>query len=194
MSAALDEWRDVSGEALDEIELVHANADAVAAGSRLFTQQVNYVYATLITAHFQLYCRAIHTEVIQALVAQVSDPALAGVLEGAMTDNRFLDKGNPTPGNLGSDFGRFGFNFWAALEASDRRIKKHGAKLEQLCEWRNGIVHGDVSRKRAAGRLVPPHLDLDTCRVWRRSLGRLAISIDQVVSDQCRNLGCAEPW
>lgn len=124
MSMALEEWNGSSREALDEIELIHAKVEGTGAGRRVLTRQVNYAYAALITAHFQSYCRAIHMEATQIVVASVPDPALAGVLEDLLARNRLLDKGNPTPSNLGSDFGRFGLKFWEMVEVSDQRNKK----------------------------------------------------------------------
>jgi hypothetical protein len=193
-SAALEEWRGASREVLDEIELVHGRVEGTGAGRRVLTRQVNYAYAALTLAHFQRYCRALHTDATRALVAAVPDPALALVLGGLLTENRFLDKGNPTPSNLGRDFGRFGFKFWDEIEADDRRNKRRKAKLGQLCEWRNGTAHGDIPRKRASGQLVPRNLNLDACRDWRRVLGALAVSIDRVTAAQCQKLGCAKAW
>jgi hypothetical protein len=194
MSAALDEWRGASGEVFDEIERMLWSVDGTRVGERTVAQQLNYAYAMLITAHFQRYCRDLHAETAQALVAHLMDPALGRILQGLLAQNRRLDKGNPTPVNLGLDFARFGFRFWDALEASDHRNKDRKTELERLCEWRNAIVHGDVARKRAEGRLAPRTLNLDTCREWRRALGSLAISTDRVISTHCKNLGCAEPW
>ena len=194
MSAALDEWRGESDEVFDEIEFIVRSVDGAGVDRQTVTQQLNYAYAMLITAHFQRYCRDLHAEAAQVLVAQLPDPPLAEILEGLLAQNLRLDKGNPTPVNLGLDFARFGFRFWDAVEASDRRNKCRKADLERLCEWRNAIVHGDIAGKRAAGRLLPHTLNLDTCGDWRRAMGSLAFSIDRVISAHCKNLGCAEPW
>jgi hypothetical protein len=188
MSAALDEWRAGSGEVFDEIELMHRTVEGIV------RRQLTYAYVMLISAHFQRYCRDLHAETAQALVAHLMDPALGRILQSLLAQNRRLDKGNPTPANLGSDFARFGFRFWDAVEAGDRRNKGRKAELERLCEWRNAIVHGDIAKKRAEGRLIPRTLNLATCREWRQALESLAISADRVVSTHCKNLGCAEPW
>lgn len=194
MSRSLEAWHGESSGQLDEIEVVHGKVEGTGVGRRVLTQQVNFAYAALVTAHFQRYCRSVHSEASQVIVATVSEEAIAGVLEGLLTENRVLDKGNPTPGNLGSDFRRFGFAFWDAVEEDDKRNARRKAKLEQLCEWRNGIAHGDISRKLAAERLVPERVTLDACKDWRRALNGLAVSIDKVVADQCENLGCSRPW
>jgi hypothetical protein len=185
MSAALEGWRGASSEALDEIELMHAKVE----GTSVPARQLNYAYAVLLTAHFQLYCRALHTEAGEALVVSLPDPALAAVVEGILTQARFLDKGNPTPGNLGRDFGRFGFGFWKEIQTEDRQNRRREAKLEHLLEWRNAIVHGDILGKRGSGRLVPRDLNLEACREWRGEVGGLVVSIDRVVARRCPGLG-----
>lgn len=194
VSRALQDWRREACDVFDEIELVHGKVEGTGAGRRVLTQQVNFAYAALLTAHFQRFCRSIHSEATQVIVATVKDPALAGVIEGLLTENRTLDRGNPTPGNLGSDFRRFGFAFWKAVEADDNRNKRRKTKLEQICEWRNGIAHGDIPRKRAEGKLIPSNVTLDACKGWRSALGSLAISIDKVMAAQCENLGSPKLW
>ncbi len=92
------------------------------------------------------------------------------------------------------DFARFGIRFWDAVEARDRRNGHWKTELERLCDWRNAIVHGDIDRKQAEGRLVPRDLDPESCRGWRQALGSLADTFDEVLAAQCEELGCAEPW
>jgi hypothetical protein len=178
----------------DEIEMVHGRVEGTGVGRRVLTQQVNYAYATLIAAHFQRFARALHTEASQIVAATASEPTMIPVLERLLTQNRALDRGNPTPGNLGSDFRKFGIKFWDAVEAADSRNAGRKKKLGELCEWRNGIAHGDIARKKTAGTLVPANLTLDSCRDWRRALGVLATSIDRVVGDRCQKLGGGKPW
>lgn len=174
--------------------MVHEQVAGNGIGSRALTRQVNYAYVTLITAHFQRYCRALHKEASQTVAAGVPDPELARVLEGLFSHHRLLDRGNPTPRNVGTDFDRFGFRLWEAVEVSDQRNKSRKEKLRKMCEWRNAIAHGDISRKSGEGKLVPLNLTLDTCRDWRRALGALAVSIDRVTATQCQLLGCQKPW
>jgi hypothetical protein len=194
MSVALEEWRGPSSLALDEIELLYWQVECVGAGEPTLTEQIRHHYVTLLVAFFQRYCRAVHAEVADALASGVSDPKLAKLVEGLLDERRLLDRGNPTPTALGSDFGRFGFRLWQELEDGDRRTGMRKEKLGHLCEWRNGITHGDLPRKRAAGLLVPADLTLETCRDWRVALGGLATSIDKAVAARCRILGCPEPW
>lgn len=194
MSVALEEWRGPSAWALDEIELLHQLVEDVWGSEVELTQQITYLYATLILAHFQRYCRSVHTEAAQVLVVTIADPALASVVKGLIAQNRYLDRGNPSSATLSGDFGRLGFEFWPTVEADDAGHRERKRTLEHICEWRNGITHGDIARKRSAGRLVPPDLEFETCRDWRRSLGALVGSIDRVLARQCQDLGCQRPW
>jgi hypothetical protein len=194
MSVALEQWRGPSSLALDEIELLHWQVECVGAGEPALAEQINHHYVTLLVAHFQRYCRASHTEAAKALAASVPDPGFVSVIEGLLAQGRLLDRGNPTPAALGSDFGRFGFKLWPKLEGDDRRNRMRKEQLQRVCEWRNGITHGDLPRKRAAGLLVPVVLTLATCRSWRGALDGLAVSIDRITAAQCRSLGCPEPW
>jgi hypothetical protein len=195
MSVALEEWRGASARSLDEIESLHRLVEEMPQSAPGLTRQITYAYAALTLAQFQRYCRAIHTEAVDALVAAMPGPAaLARVLGGVMVERRFLDRGNPTPSNLDQDFMRFRFKLWANVEADDGRNRRRKEKLTQLCEWRNAIAHGDISRRQAAGKLVPRELDFETCQDWRRALDELAVSIDAVTARHCRVLGCSEPW
>jgi hypothetical protein len=195
MSVALEEWRGPSARALDEIEFLHRLVEETSPSAPALNRQIAYAYAALTLAHFQRYCRAVHTEAVDALVAVMPAPAaLARVLGGVMIERRFLDRGNPTPSNLDQDFKRFGFKLWPNVEADDGRNRKRREMLTQLCGWRNAIAHGDISGRQATGELVPRELDVETCRDWRRALDGLVVSIDTVTARRCRVLGCSEPW
>ena len=156
--------------------------------------EINYAYATRLAAHFQGYVRALHTEAAAAIAAGVPNQALRIVFLTQLTQGRALDHGNATLGNIGQDYGRFGFKVIDKVSADHHHNPARKVKLEQLLEWRNGIAHDDLARRQAAGTLVPTSLTLDACRVWRRALNNLAVSFDTVMADQCENLGRPRPW
>lgn len=194
MSKSLTRWEAGGQEAFTEIENAHSAIEGTGRGRRFATQQVNYAFATSLAAQFQTYCRALHSEVTQVLVAGIGDPALARVLEGRLVEGRQLDRGNPNVPNLGGDFGRFGFQFWDAVRAHRKLNPGRKKKLEALIDWRNAIAHGDIERKRAARALEPTEVHLATCRDWKSALNQLVPSIDEVLADQCENLGRPRPW
>jgi hypothetical protein len=43
------------------------------------------------------------------------------IVHSELTRERKLDRGNPTPGNIGTDFGRLGMTFWNDVKACDVR-------------------------------------------------------------------------
>ena len=49
-----------------------------------------------------------------------------------MVQNRKLNQGNPNPGNLGSDFNRFGLVFWDVARNLDFRNQARQNRLEEL--------------------------------------------------------------
>ncbi len=194
MSSSLALWQGQAQTSFEEVEHAHGVVGGHRRGRRFLTQQINHGYVTLLAAQFQMYCRALHTEVTQVLVAGVSDPALARVLEGRLIEGRNLDRGNANSGNLGADFGRFGFNFWDAVLEHRKPNARRKQKLEELIEWRNGIAHGDIARKQAEGALRPSEVHLASCRDWKSALNQLVLSIDRVLALQCENLGRPTPW
>lgn len=194
MSTSLSLWTTDAQAVFEEIEHTHGAIGGRQRGRRFLTRQTNYAYVTALAAQFQLYCRAVHTEVTQLLATGVGDPALSRVLEGRLIEGRQIDRGNANVPNLGSDFGRLGFRFWHEVNGRRARNPRRRDLLEELIDWRNAIAHGDIDRKRAKGELTPPEVHLAHCRRWRSSLGQLVFSIDDVLATQCENLGLPRPW
>lgn len=153
-SAALTSWRSGAAVSLGEVLTAHRRLGGTGPGKRGLTE-INYAYATRLAAHFQGYTRALHSEAAAAIAAGIGDLNLRIVVQQQLTQGRALDKGNANAGNIGSDFGRFGFKVWDVIAA--HRVANAGrkTKLDQLLEWRNGIAHDDLERRRVAGLLVP---------------------------------------
>src|SRR5207245_8437800 len=73
-SHSLIRWNGERADALDEIENAHVMVGGTERGRRYATQQVNYSYATLLSSHFQGFCRDLHTESVERIVAIVPAP------------------------------------------------------------------------------------------------------------------------
>jgi hypothetical protein len=97
--------------ALDRMEHAHRAVGGSSPGRRYATQQINQSYLVMLSSHFQQFCRDLHSEAVDHLLRGL-DPALLPIVLSSLTSDRRLDRGNPTPGNLGSDFGRLGMTFW----------------------------------------------------------------------------------
>jgi hypothetical protein len=188
-SVALQHWNTVAQGALDQIEAAHLAMGGSGRGRRYATLQVNHAYAVLLSSQFQRFCRNLHTEAVDALAKRASPPAVGRVLYLVAIQGRKLDQGNPNPGNLGADFSRFGMDFWASVNALDRRNAERQKRLETLATWRNAIAHQDWTK--VANR---PELLLRTVQAWRSTCRALATSFDAAVGAHLAGLVGESPW
>jgi hypothetical protein len=189
-SHSLIRWNGERADALDEIESAHALVGGTERGRRYATQQINYSYVALLSSHFQGFCRDLHTECIERLIAIV--PAqLQGPLRLEFTWNRSLDRGNPHPGAIGSDFNRLGADIWREVYALDARNERRRELLQELIDWRNAIAHQDFDAVAPGGI---PTLHLARVRAWRSAVNALARSFDQVMYNYLQRVVGTAPW
>ena len=189
-SNSLIRWNGKRADALDEIENAHAMVGGTERGRRYATQQINYAYVALLSSHFQGFCRDLHTECADYLVAIV--PAqLQGFLRLEFIWNRSLSRGNPHPGAIGSDFNRLGIDFWREIHALDGRNQRRRELLQELIDWRNAIAHQDYDSVAPGG---VPTLHLARGRTWRSAVNALARSFDQAMNNYLRALLGEPPW
>jgi hypothetical protein len=186
-SAAHTQWNTKAQTALDEIEAAHRAVGGEGRGRRFATLQVNYAYAMLLSSQFQGFCRDLHSEAADFIVSSLTPTLLGAVVRGALVQGRKLDQGNPNPGNLGSDFGRLGMQFWPAVNALDPRNPDRQKALETLNTWRNAIAHQDWTK-------VGRKLGLTEVRGWRSTCRALATDFDHAVGTHLAGLVGAAPW
>ena len=187
-SQSLLRWQGQRRQALDEIEQVHASVGGTAPGRRRATQQINYAYAALLSSQFQGFCRDLHSECVDHLVA-IMPPACQTFLRAEFVRNRKLDKGNPNPGNIGDDFNRFGVAFWPDVRADTALSASRHTALLDLNGWRNAIAHQDFDH--VGG---DPRLNLTTVRRWRSATVGLAVSFDNVMRTYLTVVLGKRPW
>ena len=190
-SAALQTWLTDANGALDEIAAAHVAVGGGARGRRYATQEINHAYAVLLSSQFQRYCRDLHTESVAHVVNAVAPAALQPVVRARFLEGRKLDRGNPNPGNLGSDFGRLGFSFWTEVNARSPQNQGRKDKLEKLSVWRNAIAHQDLDPTVLD---PPPPLRLGTVKAWRSACSALAREFDKVLGAQLTVLVGQAPW
>lgn len=178
ITASLRTWRTRRARSLDDLEAAYRALPSTGQGHRRAAQQLNQAYAVFVSSQFQAFCRDLHSESVADLLAGIEPPSIRRVLRMGLLWERRLDRGNPTPGNIGSDFGRLGISFWKRVHASDARNIRRMAKLEQLNAWRNAIAHHDFNPSRLGRAGV---LQLRTVRTWRRAVRLLAEDFDQVM-------------
>src|SRR5437773_7413866 len=112
-SVSYRRWRSARARALSEIAEAHVAVGGTARGRRYTTQQLNQAYAVLLAAHFQGFCRDLHSECVDHILAVLAPPnPLRNYLRAELTRGRQVDRGNAQPSSLGADCGRFGARFW----------------------------------------------------------------------------------
>jgi hypothetical protein len=191
-SLALQDWSGRRAAALDEIEHAHRSVGGRGGGRRYLTQQINQAYAVLLSSQFQGFCRDLHDNCVDWLVAATASPALAAIHRGNLLFGRKLDTGNPNPGNIGSDYCRFELPFWTAVDAEHPRNPQRRRALEDLNRWRNAIAHSAFTP--AMYRGGRPSLQLAEVQDWRRACDGLARSIDAVMRAHLLSVTGAAPW
>jgi len=189
-SLSLIRWNGERAGALDEIENAHVMVGGTERGRRYATQQINYAYATLLSSHFQGFCKDLHSECIDGIVA-IAPAQLRRFLRVEFIWNRSLDRGNPHPGAVGSDFNRLGVDFWTAVYALGSRNERRRELLQELIDWRNAIAHQDFDAVAPAGT---PTLRLAKVRAWRSAVDALARHFDQAMYNYLAALIGSPPW
>lgn len=119
-------------------------------------------------------------------------PASVGLLlRTRLTEGRTLDAGNPSPGNIGSDFGRYGIMFWDEVRRRRSRNTARQEQLENLMRWRNAVAHQDFSHAALKGR---QEVTITEVRAWRRACAMLALDFDAVMRAHLVKITGRKPW
>lgn len=192
-SRAFEHWRQVRLPRLDEIEAAHSALGGNSPGRRFTTLQINQSYAVMLTSQFQGYCRDFHEECVDYFVGFIAPPAIASTIRKLLVTERKLDRGNPAPGNLGADFGRFGVELWPQVHVKSGKAKDWQRRLELLTHWRNAIAHQDFDPRHLNGIIT---LQLKHVQAWRKACDGLASVFDHVMCDHLCALSPSgtRPW
>lgn len=191
-STSYRQWRTVQASALDEIAQAHAAVGGTARGRRYTTQQINRAYAVLLASQFQGFCRDLHSECVDHLIAAIAPGAvIQSVVRAEFDRGRQLAHGNAQPGSLGADFGRLGVDLWNELRTYNPASVQWKGVLGLLNEWRNAIAHHDFTSPKLGGAV---NLRLGKVRQWRASCRRLARAMDEVMRRHLVTLTGASPW
>ncbi len=191
-SRALQNWSGPCAAALDEMEHAHRSVGGTGPGRRYLTQQINQAYAVLLSSQFQGFCRDLHDRCVYWLVSFAVTPALGAIHRNNLFFARKMDTGNPSVGNLGSDFNRFELLFWPAVDADHPRNRQRRQALEDLNRWRNAIAHSAFTPDMLRGG--HPSLHLSDVQDWRRACDGLARSFDLVMRRHLLSVTGAAPW
>jgi hypothetical protein len=177
---------------LDQIEAAHTLLGGPARGRRYTTQQINRAYAVLLASQFQGFCRDLHAESIDCLVAVIPQPGFRSAMRQELLWGRQLETKNANQGTIAGDFGRLGVpHFWALVDAVAVGNNLRRQRLDELNTWRNAIAHQDFDPAVLGGSTV---LRLAVVQRWRRGCHRLARSLDRVMRTYIQSVTGNNPW
>ena len=148
-------------------------------------------YVMLISAHFQGFCRDLHTECVQAVANAVPPPMLL-IFQTLCGRDLELDGANAKYASIKTDFERFGFDLTVALRADQKVAKINDGlvtRIGHLNAWRNYAAHHN--------KLPPDHggpFTLATIQAWKNSCSDLAIVLDGLMYNQLRVITGVSPW
>jgi hypothetical protein len=186
-SVSLLNWQNVRLPSLAHVDAqCAASITAVPPNAALVDENLRG-YVLLLSAHFQGFCRDLHTEGVQIIVSEVRNPSLEILFQAQFSARRELDRGNPHFGNIVKDFNRFGFAMKAALDATPG-IAAYKLDLHNLNEWRNAAAHQNTA--------LPPGgpLTLPMIQAWRASCDGLATTLDGIMYNQLQARLLRAPW
>ena len=190
-SHSLKEWETKRTNELDEIETALTAIRGSGRGRRYTTQQVNHAYVVLLSSQFQGFCRDLHSECVDHLLQIIQPASLQAVLSAEFLLHRMLDRSNPTPGNLGADFNRLGFDFWSEVNRISRINERRQKYLVELNNWRNAIAHHNFDPGKLGGRKT---LTLKIIHRFRSVCNALATDFDCVMARHLETVTGSNPW
>ncbi|AMV24006.1 hypothetical protein VT84_06395 [Gemmata sp. SH-PL17] len=191
-SQALLNWQNTRIPNLIEVENQCVATNAIVPLPNLADENMR-AHVLLLSAHFQGFCRDLHTECVQFLAA-ATPATMQFAIQRQGVASRKLDKGNPNFDSLQADFERFGFNLKAALgiatdPPANPANKAHVRLIHYMNEWRNYAAHQNVSRP-----TVGLPFTVATVVGWRNSCNALATALDGIMYNQLHTLTGAHPW
>jgi hypothetical protein len=142
-------------------------------------------YVTLLSAHFQGFCRDLYTEASLKVVARIKQVGLRPIVQAQFAAGLKLDKANPTLDALSEDYRRFGIADLRAAVGTDPLANTHKGRLKAMNGCRNKCAHGEPTI---------PELLLANIRDWRNSCDWLASRLNAVVYDKLWSAFRAAPW
>lgn len=191
-SLSLQTWQAERAGLLDDLERMHRTIRGTGPGVRAMTLLANQAYALMLSAQFQGFCRDLYAESVDYYVSGIARPNLQLRILDNLLFGLKLNRGNPNPANIGSDFGRLVPRFWPLVEARRPHNPARKAALDELNEWRNAIAHEDYAAAMLRGGR--PSLTLAQVQDWRRACDGLARSFDEVIRNEIAVLAGVSPW
>jgi hypothetical protein len=194
-SRALIEWQNCRLPRLNQVDAQNATITALVPPNADLADENLRGYVMLLAAHFQGFCRDLHSECILAVANAVPVP-MTYMFQKLCQQSRELDRANAKYSAIKADFARFDFDLTVALTtdpavapAIQAANAGHITRINHLNAWRNYAAHHNA--------LPPPHggpFILPTVQFWKNSCIALATELDRIMYNQLQVLTSVAPW
>ena len=194
-SHALTNWQTIRLPRLDRVDAQNVAIGASVPPSPDLADENLRGYVMLLSAHFQGFCRDLHSECVQA-VAGIIPASVILMFQVICQQGRQLDKANAKYEGIRIDFERFDLDLTAALTTdpalSAPQIlanRGHINRINHLNDWRNYAAHHNPLPPAHGGPLV-----LATVQIWKASCDGFATELDRIMYNQLQVLTGVAPW
>lgn len=184
-SQALQQWNTIRQGRLTKMEARCVWAAGLVPPDPEMIDEHLRAYVTLLSAHFQGFCRDLYTEAALKVVSRIKQRGLHPIVQAQFATGLKLEKVNPTLDALAEDFGRFGIVNLRAAVGTGLPADAHKGRLRAMNECRNKCAHGEP---------VIPELLLPNIQDWRNSCDWLAARLNVVVYNRLWASFRAAPW
>jgi hypothetical protein len=184
-SQALLEWNTTRRSKLDKVEGQCVWASGLVPADPEMVSEHLRAYVTLLSAHFQGFCRDLYTESSLKVVDRIKQVGLRPIVQVQFAAGLLLEKMNPTLDALSEDFRRFGIADLRAAIGTTPPADTHKGRLKAMNGCRNKCAHGEPAI---------PELLLANIQDWRNSCDWLAAQLNAVVYDKLWVAFRSTPW
>jgi hypothetical protein len=190
-SHALLGWQNSRLPRLNQVDAQNATIVALVPPNPELADENLRGYVMLLAAHFQGFCRDLHSECNLAAATVVPAPLLL-VFQKLCHQGRELDRANARYSGIKADFERFDFDLTAALRANPATVAINDSYITQinhLNAWRNYAAHHNILPPSFGGPFT-----LANVQQWKNSCNGLAIELDRIMYNQIQALTGIAPW
>jgi hypothetical protein len=184
-SQALKDWNSTRRSKLDKVEARCVWAAGLVPADPEMESEHLRAYVTLLSAHFQGFCRDLYSEASTQVVDRIKRVRLRPIFLAQFAAALKLEKMNPTLDALVDDFGRLGIGNLRTAIGTGPPADAHKARLTDMNRCRNKCAHGEP---------VIPELLLPNIQDWRNSCDWLATRLNDVVYDTLWVAFRRAPW
>jgi hypothetical protein len=166
-----------------------------APGRRTRTQAINWALVLILSSELQGFFRDLHDEGAEFLALRLArgNQIYFTLMRNSFTTNRELDRVNPKPETIKSDFARLGVDLWTDIESQVQSGPRWRQQLGLLNQARNAVAHNDQAKvARLAADGFP--LTLQTVNAWRSACLGVVRNADKVVGKRLMQTTGARPW